>query len=154
MKRNGIVLLMSALMLLSAAVYITGCNQPANNSTQNQGNQGAQSGIEGVWELKKNGSITYPIKENGVEMYFYWYFKNGKLTGALKAGGRLEKSDVASYTLSGNTITVTSADGQTETVTYSISGNVLKLTSNNGSIMEWSRVTSPTAQEIESAPQG
>ena len=170
MKRNRIVLLMSALMLLTAAVYITGCSQPANNSSQNQGNQNNQSGnqgnqggginqggnqgnqsnqtgIEGVWEVKKYGSTTYP--DGGKRLYYY--IKNGKLIMAEKKGTTLQKIEELSYTLSGNTMTVTMPNGEPPaTVTYSISGSSLKMTTSEG-LIECMKVTSPTAQEIESA---
>ena len=174
MKRNGIVLLMSALMLLTAAVYITGCSQPASNSSQNQGNQNNQSGnqsgnqgnqggginqggnqgnqsnqtgIEGVWEIKKYGSTTYP--DGGKRLYYY--IKNGKLIMAEKKETTLQKIEELSYTLSGNTMTVTMPNSEPPaTVTYSISGSSLKMTTSEG-LIECMKVTSPTAQEIESA---
>ena len=174
MKRNGIVLLMSALMLLTAAVYITGCSQPASNSSQNQGNQNNQSGnqsgnqgnqggginqggnqgnqsnqtgIEGVWEVKKYGSTTYP--DGGKRLYYY--IKNGKLIMAEKKGATLQKIAELPYTLSGNTITLTMPNGEPpEKATYSINGSSLKITGSEG-LIECMRVTSPTAQEIESA---
>ena len=173
MKRNGIVLLMSALMLLSAAVYISGCSQPASNSSQNQSNQnnqgqsgnqgnqgnqggginqgGTQTGIKGVWEIKKMGSTTYPVMEDGVELRIYYYIKSGKIIMAYKKGGTVLKGEEASYTLSGNTIKITTSSGL-ETTTYSISGSSLKITGSDGTLIECMRVTSPTAQEIESAP--
>ena len=178
MKRNGIVLLMSALMLLTAAVYITGCSQPASNSSQNQGNQNNQSGnqsgnqgnqggginqggnqgnqsnqtgIEGVWEVKKYGSTTYPVMQNGVESRLYYSIKNGKLIMAEKKGTTLQKIEELPYTLSGNTITLTMPNGEPpEKATYSINGSSLKITGSEG-LIECMRVTSPTAQEIESA---
>jgi len=161
---------MSALMLLTAAVYITGCSQPASNSSQNQGNQNNQSGnqsnqggginqggnqgnqsnqtgIEGVWEVKKYGSTTYP--DGGKRLYYY--IKNGKLIMAEKEGATLHKGAELPYTLSGNTITLTMPNGEPpEKATYSISGSSLKMTTSEG-LIECMKVTSPTAQEIESA---
>ena len=155
MKRNGTVLLMSALMLLSAVVYISGCSQPASNNSQNQGqsgNQGNQTDIEGIWEVKKLGSITYPKEENGVEIRQFYYIKNGKIIRVWKRNQRLQRfKGWWSYTLSGNTITIQDSQPP-ETMTYSISGSSLKITGSEG-LIECMRVTSPTAQEIESAPQ-
>ena len=156
MKRNGTVLLMSALMLLSAVVYISGCSQPASNSSQNQGqsgNQGNQTDIEGIWEVKKLGSITYPKEENGVEIRQFYYIKNGKIIRVWKRNQRLQRfKGWWSYTLSGNTITIQDSQPP-KTMTYSISGSSLKMTGSDDFIIEYIKVTSPTAQEIESAPQ-
>ena len=155
MKRNGIVLLMSALMLLSAAVYIAGCSsQPVSNSSQNQGNQDSQTGIEGVWKVKKYGSYTLPMTQNGSTLHQYYSIKNGKIITAVKIGKILQKIFEHSYTLSGNTMTLTMPDGQPQRiVTYSISGSSLKMTLTDDTLIKCIRVTSPTAQEIESAPQ-